>query len=284
MECCKIFSSVHKVGSLASRPSAGHALKLCSKVPKAKLQARGPLLVQAEAQATNTVEGASALKYTVPVTVNGPPMAMSTRSPKRRSEMTAKEDDCEVAQIAADNDAHPDYTVISLKVKGFPGLLRQVTWVLTGLGIEVHRASLRTDMETGLANDVFYVTDTLGQKLGEPQDVVTRLTDFVQYCAPNEDILSAEVFEQGPIKMDNTKHATCTSMSIDRGGVKCTRCNVLLEVVATLTGVGVSIVEADINADKDNKWRFLLQTIEKEKLNYTQISGLLYTLTYVLQL
>ena len=49
--------------------------------------------------------------------------------------------------------------------------------------------------------------------------------------------------------------------------------------------VGLTIVEADIDVEQTNsKWRFLLQTVEQEKLNYTQVSGLLYTLTYVLQL
>jgi UTP:GlnB (protein PII) uridylyltransferase len=50
-------------------------------------------------------------------------------------------------------------------VKSFPGLMRLITWVLTGLRLEVHRASLRTDLETGIENDLFYITDEKGGKV-----------------------------------------------------------------------------------------------------------------------
>ena len=79
MECCKVFSSPLKVGSPALRPSTRHGLKLSPKVPKVKLQARVPLQMQA------MLEYASQDNGSLPVTVNGPPVAMSIRSPKRTS-------------------------------------------------------------------------------------------------------------------------------------------------------------------------------------------------------
>lgn len=211
--------------------------------------------------------------------VKGPPLALSTALPKRRS--TRKVEECEVAFVDADNDIDDKYTVLSLKVKSFPGLMRLVTWVLTGMRVIVHRASLRT--EDGFAEDTFHVTDHKGRKLKNPEEVVSRLDDFVQYCSPQSDVLSATVFQQGPIKIDNDAHPLYTALSIEHmdGGYK------LLEVVSTLTGVGLSIAQADINCvdcESVGKWRFYLQNAEGKKLDYVQSSGLIYTLTYALKL
>jgi hypothetical protein len=52
----------------------------------------------------------------------------------------------------------------------------------------------------------------------------------------------------------------------------------LLEVVSTLTAVGVSIAEADIlcdesrTSDMPGKWRFLLQNQDGNKLDYVQVT------------
>lgn len=271
MECCKVLCGFHKVGTPVQRPSTVRGLKLHSRVPVVKLQARAPLRVRA------VIEDAA------PHTVNGPPMAMSTRSPNRRSTTTTDEESCEMAFVDVNNDIDDTFTVISLKVKSFPGLMRLVTWVLTGLRINVRRASLRTDLQTGIAEDLFYVCDEKGNKLKNPEEVAARLTDFVQYCSPRSEAFEATVFEQGPIKIDNAVHPTYTAMSMKHmeGGYK------LLEVVSALAGVGLIIAQADINCvdcEAVGKWRFYLQTAKGKKLDYVQISGLIYTLTHVLEL
>lgn len=58
-------------------------------------------------------------------------------------------------------------------------------------------------------------------------------------------------------------------------------------MVSALAGVGLIIAQADINCvdcEAVGKWRFYLQTAEGKKLDYVQISGLIYTLTHVLEL
>lgn len=246
------------------------------------LEGRAPLRVRA------------VLESPAPVTVNGPPTALSIRSPNIISKRTKVSDEefCEIANVEVDNTVDPKFTVISLKVKSFPGLMRLITWVLTGLRLEVHRASLRTDLETGIENDLFYVTDEKGRKLKDHESVKSRLEDFIQYCSMPAEHLQAQVFQQGPIKIDNSKHPTCTAMSILVSSISPDEASdgrYLLEVVSTLTAVGVSIAEADIlcdesrTSDMPGKWRFLLQNQDGNKLDYVQISGLIYTLASVLK-
>ncbi len=92
------------------------------------------------------------------------------------------------------NDAHPDWTRLSIDVPDSPGLLRTITWVLNGrcaaclremgltnlvvlttapvvvlparpgMGMRVQNASLTTT-EDGTAQDVFWLTTWVGKKV-----------------------------------------------------------------------------------------------------------------------
>lgn len=48
-----------------------------------------------------------------------------------------------------------------LQVHAHPGLLRLITWVLTGLEVEVMRAALRTDLATGVLLYLIFVSGRL---------------------------------------------------------------------------------------------------------------------------
>lgn len=43
-------------------------------------------------------------------------------------------------EITVDNEANPNFTVMSLEMKDYPGLLRVVAWVLNGLSLLVENA------------------------------------------------------------------------------------------------------------------------------------------------
>lgn len=58
----------------------------------------------------------------------------------------------------------------------------------------------------------------------------------------------------------------------------------LLDVVSAISGTGMSIVEADIDGDfcvKTKKWQFLITDHENRKLDYVQISSLMFTLSHM---
>ena len=43
-------------------------------------------------------------------------------------------------EITVDNEANANFTVLSLEMKDYPGLLRVVAWVLNGLSLLVENA------------------------------------------------------------------------------------------------------------------------------------------------
>ena len=50
-----------------------------------------------------------------------------------------------------------------------PGLLRLITWVLTGLDVKVQTAQIRTDELTGIGQYTFYVLNAWGEKVRKQQ-------------------------------------------------------------------------------------------------------------------
>ena len=62
-----------------------------------------------------------------------------------------------------------EYTVISIKATNRPGILQAMTTTLTDLGLNVEKAVV--DMEGDLVFDKFYVSDSNGEKVKEPEDV-----------------------------------------------------------------------------------------------------------------
>mmetsp|Transcript_39921 Transcript_39921/g.55498 ORF Transcript_39921/g.55498 Transcript_39921/m.55498 type:complete len:280 (+) Transcript_39921:212-1051(+) len=218
----------------------------------------------------------------LPAGVGAPPTGISILPPIRRSLQEVDLDSCETAYIDFDNELDKDYTTIFINVLSFPGLVRMIAWVLTGLEVEVHKASLRTSPETGMAENRLLVSDIHGKKLSDSrvEDVVDRLTSYVLHCTPTSEAFEAVRFEQGGVRVDNSAHEAYTVMSISAAA--CDR-HKLLEVVSTITGVGLSITEADIDGDVATlKWKFLLVNSEGHKLTYVEVSALLYAMTLTL--
>jgi hypothetical protein len=58
-----------------------------------------------------------------------------------------------------------DADVWRTQVESTPGLLRLITWVLTGLDVNVQTAQIRTDELTGIAQHTFYVLNAWGEKV-----------------------------------------------------------------------------------------------------------------------
>lgn len=54
-------------------------------------------------------------------------------------------------EITVDNEANANFTVLSLEMKDYPGLLRVVAWVLNGLSLLVENARYATSSTTPLA-------------------------------------------------------------------------------------------------------------------------------------
>lgn len=67
-----------------------------------------------------------------------------------------------------------------------------IAWVLNGMDVIVENATLKTDTE-GMARNTFWVTDSRGRKLNQLRAdlVAERLSDFITYCTPDEQVRNA---------------------------------------------------------------------------------------------
>ncbi|CAG9467823.1 unnamed protein product [Pedinophyceae sp. YPF-701] len=113
-------------------------------------------------------------------------------------------DSCYIASINVDNDLEDEYTIMQVQTQDYPGLLRIIAWVLTGLDIVVAKASLATE-EDGAVDDKFWLQTRSGRKLAEVDAklLVERMSDFINQCVPATSLLSSDVLTSANIVMDN---------------------------------------------------------------------------------
>ncbi len=80
----------------------------------------------------------------------------------RRLEMTSRI----MPRVIVDNESSDVYSVIEVYSADLPGQLYQITQTLADFGMNIHKAYIATEVEQLI--DVFYVLDTRGQKLLDP--------------------------------------------------------------------------------------------------------------------
>ena len=80
----------------------------------------------------------------------------------RRLEMTSRI----APRVIVDNESSDVYTVIEVYSADLPGQLYQITQTLADFGMNIHKAYIATEVEQLI--DVFYVLDTWGKKVVDP--------------------------------------------------------------------------------------------------------------------
>lgn len=197
--------------------------------------------------------------------------------------------ECFPPDVEVDNTCNERYTVLTLKVKDFPGLLRLVAWLLGGMRARVRKAELHTD-ESGFAQNVFYLTDLKGCKLKSADADLIRetVTDHVAYCQPDKEFSAlVDAMEEGNCRLDNTVDDECTVVTLHNAD----RVGFLLEVASVMTGLGLYIRSASISETDSSEcgadniptrdFKFKVVDLDGEKLDYVKASGLLFTLSLV---
>ena len=207
----------------------------------------------------------------------------STTAPSRRSAAVEESDSCFPALVSVSNDKDEYATKVNVSVVDFPGLLRVVSWVLTGLGLVVDRADISTT--DGMASQEFYVTDLAGKKVEDPKGLADRISQFVQHCVPDEDALQATKFREGRIVIDNAESENFTVISIDSGERDAP--GLLLSIASTISALGITIDSASIctecqHFNTGRYFRFEVHKIGGKKLDYVDASGALFTLNLVI--
>ncbi|QDZ20913.1 hypothetical protein HOP50_04g34370 [Chloropicon primus] len=214
-----------------------------------------------------------------------PPKLNSMVAPTRRSaEASVENGECFPAMVSVSNDADPRATRINVSVVDFPGLLRVVSWVLTGLELTVERAKLSTT--DGMASQEFFVTDVRGRKVQDTRALGERIAQFVQHCAPDEEAMHAKKFREGRIVIDNEEDENFTVISIDSGEKDAP--GLLLSIASTVSALGITIDSASICTECEHfsggrYFRFLVHKIGGSKLDYVEASGALFTLSLVME-
>lgn len=208
---------------------------------------------------------------------------------------------CAPAFVVHDQ-SNPHYSQFTIDVQDYPGLLRVITWVMNGLSCRVHNAVLKTS-DDGQATDTFWVTDLRGRKLSDAAaaDVAERLEDFVSYCAPPTGDGVFTEFTCGDIAVSNISHSKWTEVTITANLFSP---GLLLELSSIFHGQGLVICEAVVRGGSENPipqqllsklvsvpeppphkrvMRFWVKESKGGgKLEYSDVSALLYTLRVVL--
>ncbi|WIA23780.1 hypothetical protein OEZ85_013464 [Tetradesmus obliquus] len=156
---------------------------------------------------------------------------------------------CSPAFVVADN-SHPHYTQFSVDVADYPGLLRVITWVMNGMSCRVHNAVLKSS-EDGMASDVFWVTDLRGRKLSDAaaNDLADRLEEFVSYCAPPSKDGEFTEYTCGDISISNLSHPQCTEVTVVANIFSP---GLLFEMSSIFHGQGIAIVEGLVRGGSES--------------------------------
>ncbi len=83
--------------------------------------------------------------------------------------------------VTLNNEDSNDYTILEIQTPDRLGLLYHILHVLTECGLDIGLAKINT--EKGAAMDVFYVTDTDGQKITDPSrltEIQSKLREMIQ--------------------------------------------------------------------------------------------------------
>lgn len=196
---------------------------------------------------------------------------------------------CSVAYATVNNDAHPTSSLLEVTVSAVPGVMRILSWLLTGLDLDLVEAEWEIqDAEDADEADILevkmWVNEFRGRKRGkvtDPSGLEDRLMEYLRFCTQAERKLHP-VVEHGGVKIDNLIEPDTTVLTVSsrESGAQS-----LLSVASTITGLGLRMKTAKLvpaTKAKGSVWEFSLQTIEgKLKLTNTQVQGLLYTLCLV---
>ena len=211
----------------------------------------------------------------------------------------AKDDDeCEVesrVDVRVDNETKKSAgrSVVALRARSVPGLMRSVAWVLNGMDLVAHECSIATDAE-GTVEMTFEVTERVGSSgteermIEDPALTRGRLYDYLARCAAGSDETDEERLSEDGVTVDNTRNADSTYVSVridDRvssaislypignaftGSGLVVKNGVLTKGVDPVTGLPIKTWEFDVVRQKDRK-----------KLHKDQLQALMYTLALV---
>jgi len=211
----------------------------------------------------------------------------------------AKDDDeCEVesrVDVRVDNETKKSVgrSVVALRARSVPGLMRSVAWVLNGMDLVAHECSIATDAE-GTVEMTFEVTERVGSSgteermIEDPALTRGRLYDYLAKCAAGADETDEERLSEDGVTVDNTRNADSTYVSVridDRvssaislypignaftGSGLVVKNGVLTKGVDPVTGLPIKTWEFDVVRQKDRK-----------KLHKDQLQALMYTLALV---
>ena len=141
----------------------------------------------------------------------------------------------------------------------------------------MQRAKLWTTPD-GLALDTFWISDLAGSKLSAPaaKAVATRLADFLDECSPKA-AEQPSVLNCGDVCIDSSD--ALEECSLVKVAADPQNNGQLLDLASTLSGLGITIREADLEQDgRSGAWVFRVLSATNTKLNFSEAAALLFLL------
>ncbi|KAG1660338.1 hypothetical protein FOA52_014391 [Chlamydomonas sp. UWO 241] len=156
---------------------------------------------------------------------------------------------CSVLNITVDNVKCPKYTVMSVEVMAYPGLLRTVAWTINGLGVRAQNATMETE-EDGFAVQKYWLTDISGNKLSDSMadNVRESLQMFVETCMPPGPGKEQQEWVYNNTIVSNSAHPMFTELVIlgepNKPGF-------MLEIATVMSAIGATVQSMSIQGDRE---------------------------------
>ncbi|WIA23781.1 hypothetical protein OEZ85_013464 [Tetradesmus obliquus] len=132
------------------------------------------------------------------------------------------------------------------------GMASDVFWVTDLRGRKVGRTERSVkSSDDGMASDVFWVTDLRGRKLSDAaaNDLADRLEEFVSYCAPPSKDGEFTEYTCGDISISNLSHPQCTEVTVVANIFSP---GLLFEMSSIFHGQGIAIVEGLVRGGSES--------------------------------
>ena len=204
-----------------------------------------------------------------------------------------KRQTCDVGplKVSIDNAARAseNLSVISLISNAVPGLLRSVAWVLNGMDVVVHEASIETS-DDSVVTMTFAARESVGNKetmIEDPKLVSDRLYDYLAFCIAGDDEERVESMREGGVLVDNTRSKDATFVSV-RINDKVSSAISLYPIGSAFTGLGMIVrngtLKSSVGSDGETRksWEFeVVRAQDRQKLKMEELRALTYTLSIV---
>lgn len=236
-------------------------------------------------QSTDSIRGKRNFCRTLPSSI---PSKIKSR--RVRSSQDQYDAWCATPLVSIDNNSNPKYTILTVEMLDYTGLMRVIAWCLNGMDVVADHASMKTT-EDNVAMNSYWIRSVSGKKLSsvKAEALAERLSDYLAYCSPTpEDEIQTDFIAE-PIAVSNSKHPLYTVITVEESSRTPGQ---MLSIASILSGLNARVMEGTIESNDIPKdfsgaqgykgtgrlFTFSICTADGKKFDVNSCKSILYAL------